>query len=651
MAVKGSKKRPTSKGDDKAKGKSKKAKTEPEAEEGQQKLDKHSKDGVWIQNRGAEDLSETVKELNKRTASALRDDEDEERGSEVKEIYASLKGRMLKFAMKHDACRSVQVCFRFGNEEMRESILEELKGKMVSLSKDKYSCFLVIALLRYGSDAQRVKVLNELRGHMSRLATHNCGSRVLDFAFTHCNVDAAKTKRGRAAKRAKKSAKSSDEGAGDAGPVLVSVPAVLSKLRLEFCGPEFAIFGQENADAAPTEAKMYANLNMKRRRAALASMHRIVTKQAEKGILRLGFAHSIARALVERCELNIAELKIGDDDGSAAKAKTKTAKKGGDDEGDADKAEAEAGSAEETAILTELVPLVAEASLAMISTADGAYAVARCIAHASAKERKKYVRVFKGHAANLCFHEFGFLALASLINVLDDTVLLKKSILPEILEENVLERLVASVQVPDATTSARLVYMQTLTSKVNRYFRRVDFEAIQPAPGTSKKDPEARVSELRDATAFPLAKALEGSVEASLPHPHGAELLVEVMAASWASSLMDELLEVVKAAPEIVEKPLEQRTLKRLIVAEGAREGNDRAGFAQRLWDLLQPRVDSLIGVNAACFLLVALVEHPDTADAVKAELKSNKACASALKATSGKDATPGLKVLAKLVQ
>lgn len=595
----------------------------------------HSKDGVWVQKHGGEDLTDTVKQLNKLTAVTLSKDGREEtkaREAEVREIYGTLKGRVLKFAMKHDACRSVQACFRFGDEEVREAVLAELEGKIVQLSKDKYSCFLVIALLRYGDEKHRVKVLNELRGHMVRLATHNCGSRVLQFAFTNCDIDIAKTKRGRALLK-----KNKEEAAA---PVLVSVPAVLAKLRLEFYGPEFAIFGQQteaeaeaksatnkkrNFKPKPVSARaMFESMDLKKRRASLANLHRIVTKQAEKGILRLDFAHSIARSLVEHCEFNLAEVAKEDPESLEA--------------------------CEESVILRELVPLVAEASLAMISTSDGAGTVARCIAHASAKERKKFVRIFKGHVANLCFHEFGYLAIAALLASLDDTVLLKKNIIPEMIPEDVLANLVASVQVPDAETSARLVYMQTLTEHVKRYFRRVDLETVEPAEGTSKKDAATRVAELKEATAFPLAKALEGNVQGLLEHVQGADLLMEVLAASWASSLMAEVLETIKETPAVVEKPVPQRTLKRLVAAEGERQAADRAGFAERLWEILQPQLDSLIEQNTTCFLLVSLVEHSDTAESVQKEIKASKKCAAALAKATAKDAPAGLKVLHKLL-
>jgi adenylylsulfate kinase-like enzyme len=73
----------------------------------------------------------------------------------------------------------------------------------------------------------------------------------------------------------------------------------------------------------------------------------------------------------------------------------------------------------------------------MVSSADGASSIARCIAHAQAKDRKKFVRVLKGHAVNLLFHDFGYIVLTALISMIDDTVLINKSILTEIMSEEV----------------------------------------------------------------------------------------------------------------------------------------------------------------------------------------------------------------------
>ena len=73
----------------------------------------------------------------------------------------------------------------------------------------------------------------------------------------------------------------------------------------------------------------------------------------------------------------------------------------------------------------ELVPFVCDATLAMLSSEDGALAVCRALAMGTAKNRKSAAKELRGHVLEVATHETGHMVLVQLMNVTDDTVRLR----------------------------------------------------------------------------------------------------------------------------------------------------------------------------------------------------------------------------------
>mmetsp|Transcript_17835 Transcript_17835/g.30430 ORF Transcript_17835/g.30430 Transcript_17835/m.30430 type:complete len:529 (-) Transcript_17835:144-1730(-) len=523
-------------------------------------------------------------------------------------MFDMMKGKFAAYSGRHDLCRGIQCCFRFGTEDMRSTILSELEGRFNTLSKDKYSSFMLIAFLRYSNDRQRNKILNEFRGHVGRLGTHNCGSRVLDFAFGHCDIEPAKRKKNVA--KAKKDNKENGINRGE-----VHVRKTLQKLRTEFYGQEFAIFAAQTTSEKDenAEAEMFASLDLKKKRQTLGQLSRIVTKQAEKGILRYAFAQTVMWNLIRHCEALITEL-------GPEEAKS------------------------EREMISNMIPLVAEACLAMVGSFDGAKSIVRCLAYATAKERKTFVRVLKGHVVNLCFHEFGYLVILALFNMVDDTVLLKKSIMPELADAQVFASLHETLQAEAEVSHAREVFLQLFTPANARYLPKPIVALIQPAAGTSKKSADARASELRPTILSGLVEMCTGNVDKLIEKQGSGDVLVEVVEASWDSKLISEIVDVVKAKSELLEDKIAHRLIKRVIVAESKKEEQDAdACFANKLYNVLKPTIPKLLDINRACFVIAALLEHPETKTALKKQLG-----AKALKSKIEKSNSAGAKVILK---
>jgi len=552
----------------------------------------------------AEEREEISSRLNKLTGSILLQDKDvAERDAEISELFDHLKTKVAKYAQRHDMSRSIQACFRFGTEEMKDTILKELEGTIVSLCKNKYSVFMVIAFLRYSHDQQRMKILNELRSHVSRLGTHNCGARVLDFAFEACESSQAVPEQQVAQKKKQKKTTIAVKA--------LSVPNLLKKLKMEFYGPELSVFADPAmsvSESKDPEKMMFDSLDLKKRRSVLTTLTRIATKQAEKGLLTYKFAQRVMWNLIRHCEDQISELK---------------------DE-----------AVEETKILEKLIPLVAEACLPMISSKEGALAVARCIALGSAKERKKFCRALKGHVAELCFHEYGYIVLVTTINVVDDTVLLKKSVINELADLKFADTLYKSCMADkkEKLAHGKLSYLQILAPANSRYFTAPELQAITAAPGTSKKDPATKREEMKEIVQEVLIKVCSGHGSDMLLKQQGADMFVEVVAAFKDSSMIQEVLELVESTPAVLEDATGHRNIKRIVPLL-----DDES--ATKLLDVLKPNMLNYVSINRASFVVASLLEHQGTKQSL-AKILADKKIAAALK----KSGTAGSKVIQDLL-
>lgn len=73
-----------------------------------------------------------------------------------------------------------------------------------------------------------------------------------------------------------------------------------------------------------------------------------------------------------------------------------------------------------------------DAILQLISTREGAKVCCHCVAYGSAKQRKNILKLLKSHVVTTACHPFGYLVLMRILDVVDDTVLVAKSVLAEL---------------------------------------------------------------------------------------------------------------------------------------------------------------------------------------------------------------------------
>lgn len=179
--------------------------------------------------------------------------------------------------------------------------------------------------------------------------------------------------------------------------------------------------------------------------------------------------------------------------------------------------------------ITEFIELIKEHVPLIAFTKDGAQVVMRCLAWGSAKDRKVLVKNLKPKAADLYGDEHGYMVLLTMFDVVDDTILVSKTIFPEIQAENGLM---------DAALHkyARIPLLYPLAGRERRLLTPAKCQQLEEIDviraQTSKKDPQIRQSELRKAISPILLKTVMENAQLLSQDTFGTQFITEVLISS-----------------------------------------------------------------------------------------------------------------------
>jgi len=223
----------------------------------------------------------------------------------------------------------------------------------------------------------------------------------------------------------------------------------------------------------------------------------------------------------------------------------------------------------------------------MIHTKEGAGIAMRCIWFGKTKDRKMILKSLKGHVKEISNNEHGYLVLCAIFDCVDDTVLVKKSILSELIES--LEFIVINPH-------GRRVVEYLLSPRNSKTFHPliVDVLKIGDANTTSKKDPAVRHTELLTHFSAPLIASCAENTE-SLSFDNSATLTL-CAAAVGATCDVKPLLQSIAclAEPAFDEDHLVNKTNGHVIFRNLLQHEKTKQDFS----DIL---VVGHIGVDKVC--------------------------------------------------
>eukprot|EP00966_Prymnesium_polylepis_P148192 3423299-Prymnesium_polylepis.1 len=275
----------------------------------------------------------------------------------------------------------------------------------------------------------------------------------------------------------------------------------------------------------------------------------------------------------------------------------------------------------EPAQRAELVGAMRESAVHIMHTRDGARIACGCLRHGDAKDRKAVLKAMKGFVGRAAQDPHGVLVLCTALGAVDDTVLLGKALLAELLGD----------ELGELTKHAHgsLALLQVLAPRSSRYFTKEQLEVIgELDSAVSKKAPAQRQSELLRQLLPALSTACASDAAGLACSPHGSAVFFEAASAAsvgdegpgeGVSSMLSALAAQATAEPDeaagetLLTHPIAARLLKRLA--------QKHPEFAEALLDAMRSKLLEWVKKGAA-WTVLALLESPATAKQVRKELK-----------------------------
>lgn len=160
---------------------------------------------------------------------------------------------------------------------------------------------------------------------------------------------------------------------------------------------------------------------------------------------------------------------------------------------------------EQEKLRREMFETCQEVLAEMVHTKDGSRVVREFLAYGSAKDRKQILKVVKPHIERMCLDDEAQNVLFTALDVTDDTKLLSKSVVSEIISSA--PKLYTSVQ-------GRRALLYLISPRSRRHFTPAQIaclaETDEVRSRTSKKSPESREAEIRKSASDGLLTWMHG---------------------------------------------------------------------------------------------------------------------------------------------
>eukprot|EP00124_Ichthyophonus_hoferi_P002821 Ihof_evm1s212 gene=Ihof_evmTU1s212 len=440
--------------------------------------------------------------------------------------------------------------------DKKKAALEELmglvRGNMHDIIMRHDAVRFIQCCVQYGDEKQRAEIFEELKEHIPDLMKHTYSKflvkKMLDYGTKAHREFVIKTMYGNVAALLKhKEASMVVEAAYNDWATAPQRHALMQ----EFYGPEFKSFKDMEHG---TLAELIA-ANPTKKQSYLDNLCANLTGAVNKGTL----THSIIHAL-------LAEFFNHADD----------------------------------SMKQDMAALVSEHIASILHTRDGMKVSQHCIWLGSPKLRKQIIKSFKTLVSKICMEEHGHHVLFSLFDSVDDTVLLKKSILNEI---------IADLSNLTKDKYGRLTILYLIAPRASNYFNPqvVASLKIGDANPNSKKTAEARQNELREAMSAPLIEYCTENMYDMVREGPLSQLVEEVIlnAAGDKSALIEALLTEVEGKDSIIQIPVPGLMLKRLI-SKNFMVGDKHIG--ELLWPRVEANLEDHVETKQACYTLATLL-------------------------------------------
>ena len=385
----------------------------------------------------------------------------------------------------------------------------------------------------------------------------------------------------------------------------ISTPSQKATLLKEWYGAEFALF--KNSEAGPVSADLKTILqdHPEKRTPIMRSLHDLINLLVQKKTTGFTILHD---AMLQQ----FVNLAPGSEEAIEFIELLK-----GDEEGD---------------LLKNLA-----------FTKSGARLVCMALAYGSAKDRKQILKTYKGTIKTLAYDPYGHQVLLAVYEVIDDTVLISKSVFSELigkapLSESQQQDLLHAVN----HLNARVTLLYPFCGKSKAILLDEDFKVLDEIcrirDTTSKKDPEIRRKELVASLSLPLLLLIASNAKVLVSTSFGCQFISEVLLGAPEGRELSVIAITALATGDdetrsLLESPAAGRMLKSLVL--GGRFNPTKKeivvadpplGFHDVFYSAIKDEIlDWAIGANS--FVVVGLMEAPGFphVEELKAKLSNEK--------------------------
>ena len=374
-----------------------------------------------------------------------------------------------------------------------EKIMGLIKGKIWEIVSRHDASRVIQTLFQYGNVEVQEAICGELKGHYLELSMSAYGHFMLKSMLRHGKekqrmeiIDAFKNHFAKLATHVTGASVLEllfQNRSGRAFQREILSRKKYQLLAREFYGREFLLFCNDK----DMDIKTYLRKNPDKKDGILGDMRKLLNKQIGKGIHHLEFSQSF---LAEYFDL---WNELSD---SAAN-------------------------------LEDMFPSLIEGTLQLASTSPGITVMINVLTHGNAKIRKQILKQLRGRGNDVGIHQNGYLLVLKIIDCVDDTVLVRKAVLNDLVAG--LEALILDIN------GCKLI-LHLLAPGENRYFNARDISVLSLKGKYSKKDSDIRRKELLT----PVTSALESIVKSKaidlLQSSHASKVVYEYITQQIESS-------------------------------------------------------------------------------------------------------------------
>ncbi|KAI9839993.1 MAG: hypothetical protein M1819_000185 [Sarea resinae] len=495
-------------------------------------------------------------------------------------------------------------------KELVTELFEIITGRVKDFVLKHDSVRVIQTALKYGNLEQRKMIATELKGEYKGLAESRYAKFLIGKLLVHGDAEIRDLivpefygNVRRMIKHPEASWILDDTYRGIASP---SQKAIILR---EWYGPEFALFRTQGPDSNPTsDLSEILAANPEKRGPIMRSLYELINQLVQKKTAGFTLLHD---AMLQY----FLNTKPGSEEATEFIELLKS-----DDEGD---------------LLKNLA-----------FTKSGARVVCLGLAYSGAKDRKLILKTYKDLISDLAFDVHGHAILLAAYDVIDDTVLVSKSIFPDLLGgKDGAEKQDAHIVSLANDLNARIPLLYLFAGPTAKWLLPADdltllqsLHAIRAS--TSKKESATRRAELLRSLSPPVLAAISSHAAALMQTSFGCQLITEA-ALSAPGAEVDKtpaLTAVADAAASSGSSsdpvsPASARMLKTLVLGgrfNPASKSIEPVSPPLRFADLLYARIQPDLvrwATGAGSFVVLGLVESPDFAatDEVRAALRTHR--------------------------